>query len=60
MQKEIQKFLTEHLGKADFKLDTIKKGGSDRSFFGFACRIKPVTFLCITAMKWQKTLTGGH
>jgi len=25
MQKEIQKFLTEHLGKADFKLDTIKK-----------------------------------
>ena len=33
MQKEIQKFLTEHLGKADFKLDTIKKGGSDRSFF---------------------------
>jgi N-acetylmuramate 1-kinase len=33
MQKEIQKFLTEHLGKADFKLEPIKKGGSDREFF---------------------------
>ena len=33
MQKEIQKFLTEHLGKADFKLEPIKKGGSDRQFF---------------------------
>ncbi len=32
MQKEIQKFLTEHLGKADFKLEPIKKGGSDREF----------------------------
>ena len=33
MQKEIQKFLTEHLGKTDFKLESIKKGGSDREFF---------------------------
>ncbi len=33
MQKEIQKFLTEHLGKVDFNLEPIKKGGSDRSFF---------------------------
>jgi len=33
MQKEIQNFLTEHLGKADFTLDSIKKGGSDREFF---------------------------
>ena len=33
MHKEIQKFLTEHLGKTDFKLEPIKKGGSDRQFF---------------------------
>ncbi|HBI47286.1 MAG TPA: hypothetical protein DDX93_00950 [Smithella sp.] len=33
MQKEIQKFLTEHLGKVDFNLEPIKKGGSDRQFF---------------------------
>jgi aminoglycoside/choline kinase family phosphotransferase len=33
MHKEIQKFLTEHLGKADFKIEPIKKGGSDRQFF---------------------------
>lgn len=33
MQKEIQKFLTEHLSHADFKLEPIKKGGSDREFF---------------------------
>jgi len=33
MQKEIQKFLTEHLGKTDFKLEPVKKGGSDREFF---------------------------
>jgi aminoglycoside/choline kinase family phosphotransferase len=33
MQKESQKFLTEHLGKADFTLEPIKKGGSDRQFF---------------------------
>jgi len=33
MHKEIQKFLSEYLGKADFKLEPIKKGGSDRSFF---------------------------
>jgi len=33
MHKEIQKFLTEYLGNADFKLDPIKKGGSDREFF---------------------------
>ena len=32
MQKEIQKFLTEHLGKTDFNLEPIKKGGSDRQF----------------------------
>lgn len=32
MQKEIQKFLIEHLGHADFKLDPIRKGGSDRQF----------------------------
>ena len=33
MQKEIQKFLIEHLGTAGFQLDPIKKGGSDREFF---------------------------
>jgi aminoglycoside/choline kinase family phosphotransferase len=33
MQKEIQKFLIQHLGNAYFKLEPIKKGGSDRSFF---------------------------
>lgn len=33
MQKEIQKFLTEYLGNADFTLEPIKKGGSDRQFF---------------------------
>ena len=33
MHKETQKFLTEYLGHADFKLDPIKKGGSDRQFF---------------------------
>ena len=33
MHKEIQKFLTEYLGNADFKLEPIKKGGSDREFF---------------------------
>ena len=33
MHKEIQKFLTEHLGKVDFNLEPIKKGGSDRQFF---------------------------
>jgi aminoglycoside/choline kinase family phosphotransferase len=33
MQKEIQKFLTEHLSNADFTLEPIKKGGSDRQFF---------------------------
>jgi aminoglycoside/choline kinase family phosphotransferase len=33
MLKEIQKFLAEHLGNADFTLEPIKKGGSDRQFF---------------------------
>jgi hypothetical protein len=33
MQKEIQKFLTENLGKPDFTLEPIKRGGSDREFF---------------------------
>jgi N-acetylmuramate 1-kinase len=33
MNKEMQEFLTEHLGKTDFTLEPIKKGGSDRSFF---------------------------
>jgi len=33
MNKEIQKFLTSHLGTANFGLLPIKKGGSDRSFF---------------------------
>jgi N-acetylmuramate 1-kinase len=33
MQKKIQKFLIEHLCSADFKIEPIKKGGSDRSFF---------------------------
>jgi hypothetical protein len=33
MQKEIQIFLTEHLGHAVFTLEPIKKGGSDRQFF---------------------------
>ena len=32
MQKEIQKFLKEHLGARNFKLEPIKKGGSDREF----------------------------
>ena len=32
MQKEIQKFLKDNLGKADFKLEPLKKGGSDREF----------------------------
>ena len=30
MHKEIQKYLSEYFGNADFKLDPIKKGGSDR------------------------------
>ena len=33
MHKEIQKYLSEYFGKADFKLEPIKKGGSDRQFF---------------------------
>jgi aminoglycoside/choline kinase family phosphotransferase len=33
MHKEIQNFLSEYLGKADFELAPIKKGGSDREFF---------------------------
>ena len=33
MDKEIGKFLSKQLGNADFKLEPIKKGGSDRSFF---------------------------
>ncbi len=33
MNKEIQKFLSDHLNAKDFKLEPIKKGGSDRSFF---------------------------
>jgi aminoglycoside/choline kinase family phosphotransferase len=33
MHKEIQQFLTGHLGKRDLKLEPIKKGGSDRAFF---------------------------
>jgi len=33
MHKEIQKYLSEYFGKADFTLDPIKKGGSDRQFF---------------------------
>lgn len=33
MQKEIQKFLNNHLGTKNFELVPIKKGGSDRSFF---------------------------
>lgn len=33
MQKEIQKFLNDHLGTKNFELVPIKKGGSDRSFF---------------------------
>jgi len=33
MTKEIQIFLNNHLGKGDFDLTPIKKGGSDRSFF---------------------------
>jgi len=32
MQKEIQLFLTENLGDADFNLEPINKGGSDRAF----------------------------
>jgi N-acetylmuramate 1-kinase len=33
MNKEIQKFLNDHLGAKDFELAPIKKGGSDREFF---------------------------
>jgi N-acetylmuramate 1-kinase len=33
MHKEIQKYLSEYLGRADFMLEPIKKGGSDRQFF---------------------------
>ena len=33
MNKEIQKFLNDHLGAVDVELIPIKKGGSDRSFF---------------------------
>jgi aminoglycoside/choline kinase family phosphotransferase len=33
MYKEIQKYLSEYFGNADFNLDPIKKGGSDRNFF---------------------------
>lgn len=33
MQKEIQKFLIDHLGTKNFELVPIKKGGSDRNFF---------------------------
>jgi aminoglycoside/choline kinase family phosphotransferase len=33
MNKEIQKFLNDHLGAKDFELAPIKKGGSDRRFF---------------------------
>jgi aminoglycoside/choline kinase family phosphotransferase len=33
MEKEIQKFLNDHLGAVDIEFAPIKKGGSDRSFF---------------------------
>jgi aminoglycoside/choline kinase family phosphotransferase len=33
MNKEIQKFLSDHLNAKDFELEPIKKGGSDREFF---------------------------
>jgi len=33
MNREMQKFLKEHLGAEDFELIPIKKGGSDRNFF---------------------------
>jgi hypothetical protein len=33
MNKEMQKFLSDHLDAKDFELVPIKKGGSDRSFF---------------------------
>ena len=33
MNKEIQEFLAANLGKVDFELQPIKKGGSDRSFY---------------------------
>ena len=33
MNKEIRKFLNDHLGVVDFQYDPIKKGGSDRSFY---------------------------
>jgi len=32
MNKEIRKFLSDHLNAKDFELEPIKKGGSDRSF----------------------------
>jgi len=33
MNKEMQKFLNDHLGMVDVELEPIKKGGSNREFF---------------------------
>lgn len=33
MNKEIRKFLNDHLSAVDFQYDPIKKGGSDRNFY---------------------------
>jgi hypothetical protein len=33
MNKEIRKFLNDHLSVVDFQYDPIKKGGSDRNFY---------------------------
>lgn len=33
MNKDIRKFLNDHLGVLDFQFEPIKKGGSDRSFY---------------------------
>jgi len=48
MHKEIQKFLTEHLGKVDFNLAPVKKGGSRSPIFRVSCLMETVLFLCIT------------
>jgi hypothetical protein len=44
MNKEIQKFLNDHLDAVDFELIPIKKGGSDRSFFR-VCLLDKTSFI---------------
>jgi len=60
MNKEIQNFLTDHLGAAEWEMIPIKKGGSDRSFFAFTCLISPVLFYALWRRYCGKLLLGGH